>query len=307
MTAFERRGDAALVVAALCFGGTFIVVQDAVEQVEPMPFLAVRFALGAVVLWLAARGRPVTEGELRDGMAAGVALCAGYVFQTVGLQYTDSATSAFITYLLVVFVPIIGLVVLRRRPHPIALAGVALAVGGLVLLTDPGDPTSGFGRGELLTLGCALAYAVHLVVVGATVHRHDPVRFTAVQISVVAAVCAVPGAVQGGYRFPAGAVLAAVACALVATALAFFLQVFGQRTVPPVRASLLLLIEPVSAAVLSAATGDALTPVQYLGGGVILLAVLLSEVSSGWLDRRVSAREAGLDNDRSRGAPNAPI
>ncbi len=122
-----RRGDLALVAAAICFGSTFLVVQDAVERVEPIPFLAVRFLIGAAALWPLARRQPASPGELRDGFLAGLALVAGYVLQTIGLQYTGSATSAFITYLLVVFVPVLGLVLLRRRPHPVTVVGIAIA------------------------------------------------------------------------------------------------------------------------------------------------------------------------------------
>lgn len=297
-TSGGRRGDVALATAALCFGGTFIVVQDAVEDVEPVPFLAVRFCIGALLLWSVAWRRPASPGERRDGLAAGLALFAGYVFQTVGLQYTDSATSAFLTYLLVVLVPVLGFVVHRRRPHRATVVGIAAAVVGLVLLTDPGDPTSGFGRGELLTVGCAVAFAVHVLVLGATAHRHDPVRFTAIQITVVGLACAVPGVVQGGGGFPLGSVVAAAATGVVATAVAFFLQVFGQRTVPPARAALLLLLEPVFAAVLAGVTEDPLEPVQYAGGVVILASVAIAEL----LDHRVNTREAALDNDRSRDA-----
>ena len=130
LAAHPRAGDAALVVAAICFGSTFLIVQDAVELVEPIPFLAVRFLFGAVVLAPLARRRPASPGEVRDGVLAGVALVVGYVLQTVGLQYTGSATSAFITYLLVVFVPVLAFVVLRRRPHPVTLVGIAVAVVG---------------------------------------------------------------------------------------------------------------------------------------------------------------------------------
>lgn len=295
------RGDMALVTAALCFGSTFVVVQDAVGRVEPVPFLAARFLLGAAVLWPLARRRPSTPGELRDGGLAGVALLAGYVLQTVGLQYTGSATSAFITYLLVVFVPMLGLVVLRRRPHPVTLVGIAVAVVGLVLLTDPGSggDAGGFGRGEVLTIGCAVAFAIHVIVLGETAHRHDPVRLAAVQVAFVGGACAIPGVWLGGYGFPVPAVAAVIATAVVATALAFVLQVTGQRTVPPARAALLLLLEPVSAGVLAAFGGDPLRPVQVAGAALILIAVALSEVLPPWLDRRVRTREAAVDNDRS--------
>ena len=297
-----RLGDLALVVAAVCFGSTFIVVQDAVGKVEPIPFLAVRFLVAAVALAPLAHRRPATPGERRDGVAAGGALLAGYVLQTVGLQYTGSATSAFVTYLLVVFVPVISLVVLRRRPHPVTLVGIAIAVVGLVLLTDPGGAgeSGGFGKGELLTFGCAVAFAAHVVILGATAHRHDPIRLATVQVAFVGASCAIPGFWLGGYGFPAPALVAAIVTALVATALAFVLQVTGQRTVPAARAALLLLLEPVFAAIAAAARGEALMGSQLAGAGLILVAVSVSEVAPSLLDRRVSAREAVPVNDRSQ-------
>lgn len=297
-----KRGDLALVGAAICFGATFLVVQDAIEQVEPIPFLAVRFGIGAAALWPLARRRPATPGELRHGALAGVALLVGYVFQTVGLQYTGSATSAFITYLLVVFVPVIGFAALGRRPHPVTLGAIAVAVAGLVLLTDPGGGASGsgFGRGELLTLGCALAFAAHVVILGEVAHRHDPVRLATVQVVVVAAGCALPGLWLGGYRMPASALAAAAGTAVFATALAFVLQVSGQRIVPPARAALVLLLEPVFAGLLAALSGDGLSPTALVGAAMILLAVGASEILPERLDRRVNAREAALDNDRSQ-------
>jgi drug/metabolite transporter (DMT)-like permease len=281
-------GDLALIVAAVCFGTTFVVVQRAITLVEPVPFLAVRFLLGAAALWPIARRRPSSHGELRDGAMAGVALLLGYVFQTIGLQYTSSATSAFITYLLVVFVPVLGLVLLRRRPHPITLGGIAVAVAGLVLLTDPGGggEAAGFGRGEVLTLGCAIAFAAHVVVLGETAGRHDPFRMATVQVGVVGLACLIPGFWLGGYGFPASATVAAVATGLFATALAFVLQVSGQRTVPPARAALVLLLEPVFAAILAALTGDALTGSQLAGAALILVAVVLSETLPDVLARR---------------------
>lgn len=304
-TTAARAGDLALVVAAVCFGTTFLIVQGAVARVEPVPFLAVRFLVATAVLWPLARRRPASPGELRDGVLAGSTLLAGYVLQTVGLQYTGSATSAFITYLLVVFVPVLGLVLLRRRPHPVTLLGIAIAVVGLVLLTDPGGAAgaSGFGRGELLTLGCAVAFAAHVVVLGETAHRHDPVRLARVQVAVVGTACAAPGLWLGGYGFPAPALAAAVATALFATALAFLLQVSGQRTVPPARAALILLLEPVFAGIVASLRGDPLSGGQLAGAALILGAVIISETLPGWLDRRVNSRQAAPDNDRSQPVP----
>lgn len=286
------RADVALVVAAFFWGTTFVVVKDAVAEVAPLAFLGVRFLIGAAVLGVAARSRPATPHELRHGLAAGLALFAGFALQTVGLQHTDPATSAFLTYLLVVFVPILGFVFLRKPLPPVTGLGVALAVVGLVMLT--GGAGGGFGRGEVLSLGCAVAFAAHILILGQTASRHDAVRLTCIQVGtvgVVSTLLSLIGSVATGDGLGdlvfGGAPLAAAAfCGIAATAIAFFLMVWAQRSVSPSRAALILLLEPVFAAVLSWLGGDALTFTSALGGLLILVAVAVAELVPNLLTHR---------------------
>jgi drug/metabolite transporter (DMT)-like permease len=237
-----------------------------------------------------ARRRPRTERELRHGVIAGAALLVGYVAQTVGLQYTTAATSAFITYMLVVFVPLLSYAVTRERPHALVIAGVALAVVGLGLLTGGADV--GFGRGEVLTLGCAVAFGIHLVFLGEVAARHDPIRLTTVQLATVGGACLAPAAVQG-LALDAPALGAAAFTGVFATAVSFLAMVWAQRIVSPSRAALILLLEPVFAALLSAVTGESITATSALGGALILLAVVVAEV----LAPAVSARRARAVSD----------
>jgi len=275
------------VVAAFFFGTTFIVVQDAVAESDPLPFLAARFLIAGAVLAVLGRRRPASPREVRHGLVAGVALLAGYILQTVGLQYTTPATSAFITYLLVVFVPLLTFAFLRRRPHPLTLAGLVPAVVGLVLLTGGADAS--FGKGEALTLGCAVAFAAHLVIVGETAGRHDAIRFTCVQVTTVGVACLAASVVTADLSLSAGALGAAAFTGVFATALAFAAMVWAQRVVSPSRAALILLLEPVFAALLSGLTGDALTPSQLAGGALILAAVAIAEVLPPYLTARRAA------------------
>ena len=218
------RADVALVVAAF-FGTTFVVVQDAVETADPLPFIAVRFLIAGAVLWLVGRRRAPTPLERRHGVAAGSALLAGYVLQTVGLQYTSPSTSAFITYLLVVFVPL-SLAVLRRRPHP-----------------DPGRPGdrgrrpgaahggagTSFGRGELLTLRGRLRRPPRHR--GETAARHDAIRFTCVQVTTVGWPAWPPASCPAGSPCPPA--VGAAFTGVLATALRVFAMVWAQRVVSP--------------------------------------------------------------------------
>ena len=179
IAAGRGAGAAALALAGVLFGSTFLVVQDAVERASVTAFLAARFLLAAAVLWPIARRRPSSIDEVRHGVLAGLSLLAGYLLQTEGLRHTTSATSAFITYLLVVLVPLLHSARTRRPPTGAVVVGVVLSVAGLLLLSGG---VAGFGRGEVLTLLCALAFAVHLLIVGDVTHRHDPFRFTLWQV-----------------------------------------------------------------------------------------------------------------------------
>lgn len=272
----RTAGVLALALAGFLFGSTFLVVQDAVERAAVFPFLSARFLLAAAVLWPIARRRPASTGELRHGVLAGSSLLAGYVLQTEGLRYTTSATSAFITYLLVVLVPLLHAARTRQSPTRAVLVGVVLSVVGLTALSGG---ISGFGRGEILTLLCAVGFAVHILIVGEVTHRHDPFRFTMWQVLTVGVACFVPGLFsEGGYRFDREVWLAVVFTAVGATAVGFWCMSWAQRVVPQSQAALILLLEPVSAGVLGELAGDHLGMRGVFGALLILLGVVVAEV-----------------------------
>lgn len=264
-------------------------MQDAVEDVEPTAFLAARFGIAfGVLLPIALRGRR-TPGLWRDGALAGLALTAGYVFQTVGLQYTTSSISAFLTYLLVVIVPLLSAVLLRRPPLPSALAGIVLAVAGLALMSG-GD--IGLGRGEVLTLLCAVAFAAHIVVLADVAARHDVSALNAVQFGVATALLLPAALATGGPTFPASAWTAAAYTGIAVGVVAFGLQVWGQRRVSASRAALVLMLEPVVAAVLGRLGGERLGSAGAVGAALILAGILVCELGGPLLDRRVPAQQA---------------
>jgi drug/metabolite transporter (DMT)-like permease len=272
----RARGRWVLALAGFLFGSTFLVIQGAMDRAAVLPFVAVRFLVGTAVLWPLARRRPSTPGELRHGVLAGLALLAGIVLQTAGLKTTTSATSAFLTYLLVVIVPLIGVARTRIAPPINVLVGVVLAVAGLFLLSGG---TEGLGRGELLTVGGAFFFALHIVVLGEVAGHHDPIRLTMWQTLTVGVCCVLPGFfAPGGYSFGAGVWFAALFCGVGATAAAFWCMSWAQRVVPESQAAIILLLEPVSAAVLGALAGEALGIGGAVGAALILASVLVAEL-----------------------------
>ena len=272
--------EGALVLAAFFFGVTFVLVQDAIEDITPTGYITLRFLIGTAALapfaYRIARRKHEPTGLLWSaGTIAGLLLFAGYITQTVGLQYTESSTSAFITGLYVVFTPIVEAVVRRRLPPVAVCVGIVIATLGLFMLTGA---ELALGRGELLTLVCALSFAVWIVYQGAYANRLDTIPFTTVQMAVLALVSIPPTAATGIGELTGLAVFAAAFTGIACSSGALSLQLYGQRRVSPSRAALILLMEPVFAGVAGYLAGERLGAVKLAGAMVILVGIAIAEV-----------------------------
>jgi drug/metabolite transporter (DMT)-like permease len=207
----------------------------------------------------------------------GLALGAGYVAQTVGLQRTPATISGFITGLFVVLTPLCAGALLRRPVGVTAWLGVAVATGGLALLSLRGLSV---GTGEAITLLCALAFALHIVGLGEWSSTRDAAGLAVLQLTTVAVVCII-GAAPDSLRPPpdAGVWGAILLTALAATAFGFFVQTWAQAHLPPTRAAVVMTMEPVFAGVFGVAVGgDRLTARTVTGAVLVLVAMYVVEL-----------------------------
>ncbi len=292
--------DLLLLTVAAIWGGTFVMVQDAVAVYPVLTFLALRFGLASLVfLPLLARRRPHTvhpqgagwatrAAALLPGLLIGLMLFVGYAFQTYGLRWTTPAKAGFITGLSVVMVPIGSALFLRQRPPRAAWLGVGLATVGLGLLTLNADLRIAFG--DLLVLGCAVAFAVHVLLVGHFAPRLSPLDLATGQIITVASLALGMGLLVGdGVPWPSPTVwFAAIFTGLLATAFAFGAQTLAQRFTSPTHTALIFATEPAFAALFSFwLIGEQLTPRALLGCGLILAGMVAAEFR--WRPRRAPA------------------
>jgi len=275
-----RTGPAlALTGVTAVWGSTFVVVKDAVGRMPVTDFLTWRFGIAAAAMLVL---RPRTVAALgpagrRAGLVLGVALGAGYLLQTLGLQTTSAAVSGFVTGMFVVLTPLGAALLLHTRPGRPALAAVVLATAGLALLSLHGLAVGG---GELLTLGCAAAFALHIVGLGRWAATFDAFGLAVVQLLTTTTLCAAV-ALPGGLVVPpdAGVWGALVLTALAATALAFLVQTWAQSHLPPTRAAVIMTMEPVFGGVFAVVVGgESLGPRALVGAALVLAAMLLTEL-----------------------------
>jgi drug/metabolite transporter (DMT)-like permease len=282
-----------LLAVAAVWGSGFVAQRDAMTHMGPMTFNAARYALGGVVLaplvLLALRRgeRPFTRGTLAGGLLLGAVMAVAAGLQQVGLVTTTASRAGFITGLYVLFVPLFGLA-LRQRPTPGHVLGGAVAVLGLWMLS--GDLSGGIRTGDLLILGCAVAWALHVTLVGLLAPRSDALALATLQFAVVAALTmlammtGLPGT-SPEFRSPdllggIGAGWAPIAYSGVAViALAFTLQIFAQRHAPATHAAVLMSLEAVFGAVFGVMLlHERLTRGEILGCGLMFAGMLISQL-----------------------------
>ena len=184
---FSRTAaDLLLLSVALIWGGTFVIVRDAVRILPPLFLIGGRFllALAALLAIFPRHHRHWRENFIPGSLLACI-LLGGFVLQTYGLRYTSASASGFITGLNVVLVALIAAATHGRRLPARTLFSVTLATLGLIAVSwQPGGWR--FGLGDLLTLGCAVFFALHIVATGYLAPGRDPVILTTIQFAGVA-------------------------------------------------------------------------------------------------------------------------
>lgn len=269
-----------MMLVALIWGVTFVLVKNALADIGPFLFLGIRFVLAFLVLAVFSFKNiiKVEVSTVAAGCLLGLFLFIGYVFQTVGLQYTSSSNAGFITGVSVVLVPIMFYIKQRVWPDWQTTLTVIMAAAGLFLLSVPAGKFE-LGYGDLLVLVCAFGFALHIVFVSKYSYRHNAVAITGVQILFVGVLCLVIGLFTEPMPKQMGTdtILAILVTSVFATSLAFLLQNYLQQFSTPTRFAVVLTSEPVFAALAGFIWAhEILTARAYTGAGLILLAMLLS-------------------------------
>ncbi len=193
----ERLAELLLGVVVLIWGANFIVMKAAFRELPPLAFNAVRMTVAAVLMggiWLVReRQRKMPRSDwLR---LAGVGLLGNTCYQVlfaIGLDLTTSAISSLLIGTIPIWTALLAMVLGWERISTRTWLGIALAVGGVILITlssPQGDSSpQDLLVGNLLTLGAAICWAGYTVL-----SKRLLERYSALRVSAVGLVLGVPG------------------------------------------------------------------------------------------------------------------
>ncbi len=289
----RSTANALLLIAGAIWGMGFVAQSTAMEHLGPLVFVAARFAIASLVLlpfavYEARRSNqsdPVTWGVLGRFVLIGTAMFAGMALQQVGLLTTTVSNSGFLTGLYVVFTPLVAVMLFRDFPHPVVWPGAALAFVGIFMLS--GGDLAQLTFGDLLTIGSAFCWAVQAVLIGRFVLSSGrPLLLAAVQFTTVCVFACIAVVILGetlSISALIGAAPELLYTGIVAGALAFTLQIVGQRYTSASQAVIFLSSEAPFAALFGVLLlGERLSSLAVTGCIAILAAMLLVELVPGW-------------------------
>lgn len=281
-----------LLAVTAVWGSTFFLIRDLVEHVPSADFLAVRFGIAAVLMFVVFHRQTLalTRREAVLGAGLGVLYAAAQLLQTIGLETTSASVSGFLTGTYIVLTPVLGALLLRDHVPRTAWVASVVATIGIGVLSLQG---LAMGIGEALTLGSAAVYALHILALGRWSTGSTALGLSTVQAGVIAATCSV-GALPGGLTLPAtgGQWASLLYMAVVAGAGALLAQTWAQAHLTATRAAIVMAMEPVFAALFAVLLGgESVTWRLLLGGGLVLGAMYLVELRAGTRADDASALE----------------
>lgn len=270
-----------LLAVTAIWGSTFILVKWTVESLGVYYFLFLRFTLATVLLILIFHRR-ILKTSWRTIWASLLLSCLMFIVfatQTEGLKLTTASNSALITGLYMVLVPLFSLIYPRRRPDPLAVVGIVMALLGMILLTQ--YSFTGMNAGDLITIVTACACAWHIILTGQFATEHSIIPLVVFQFIFVSSFSLIATIINGEFTsdIPQIGWITIIVTAVFATALAFTVQTAAQRIVNPTRTGLVFAMEAVFGALFGYLIGgELMTQASFIGACLMVGGMFVSEL-----------------------------
>ncbi len=293
----QLRGVVILLATAFIWGSSFVAQDVGMNSVEAFTFNGIRTLMGATVLLpfillrdlIGAKKADASTPVLRraankklliSGTLIGIVLCAASNLQQFAFNYSSSGKIAFITAFYMLFVPIIGLF-LRKRISGVTWGCILLGTLGLYFLCIGEEGLSDINVGDILTLCCAVVYAVHILLIEKLAPEVDSIKLSCVQFAVSGTISCILMFIFESPSLPAigAAIIPLLYSGIMSCGFAYTFQIVGQKYTESTVASLLMCMESVFGVLCSALLlHERLTARETLGCIIMFAAIILSQI-----------------------------
>jgi drug/metabolite transporter (DMT)-like permease len=296
------KADLAIFSITVIWGSSFIIMKNITDVISVYAYLTLRFSVAAVILSILffKSLKTTTKKSAMHGSVIGLLLFLGMALQVSGLKDTSASSSAFITGLNVILVPIISAFLLRKKPPFQAIVGVCLASIGLFLLT--GGLSQAWNKGDTLTLLCAVCFAFQIIFIDKFNASSDSRQLAVIQMISAAIFYGIvwllfePSKVV--FSWPV--IWTVLYTGALGTAFAFGVQTLAQQYTSPTRTALIITCEPAFGALFAllvpGTNGKTETLTMNMVFGCLLIFIGMISAEIRWKSRKI-AKETSLETE----------
>lgn len=270
----------AIWVTTLIWGFGYLGVEDAIQGGwGTFPLIFARFGIaGLCLIPFSIKQKWWKNWPLvKDALINAIFLFMAYITQTIGQSQTSIANTSFLTVMWVVFIPIILLIITKRRLKIKNYIGVGLAMVGAFILCFGKDFSSfQVNIGDIYVIFTAIFFAIQIVHLDFVMKKHNALAVTNVQLFAVSLLALVVILLTRDFSsFGNGGYVGLLYAAIFSSALGFWLQAFGQKYISPTKAALIFSLESVIATIAAAIFYEEVITWNVIVGGLLMLAATI--------------------------------
>lgn len=277
----QLQANFLIVLVALFWGSTYFLTKMAVEELEPFNLTALRFGTAFIItaLFFFKRIRNADRTVIKYSIILGVLAVIAVLSMTFGVQYTTASNAGFLISLSVVMIPLISVVVLKKRIKAKLLLSVILATIGIVCLTLNEQLT--INKGDILCILCATSFAVQMLIMERIPKSADSVAIGALQLGITAMVNFILSFFLENFTVPSDLKVWGVIVILgvFCTAFCYIIQIYALKNTSAIQAGIILSLEPVFSVIFAYIfLGELLSKQGYIGAILLFISVILAGI-----------------------------
>lgn len=277
----QLQANFLIVLVALFWGSTYFLTKMAVEELEPFNLTALRFGTAFIItaLFFFKRIRNADRTVIKYSIILGVLAVIAVLSMTFGVQYTTASNAGFLISLSVVMIPLISVVVLKKKIKAKLLLSVILATIGIVCLTLNEQLT--INKGDILCILCATSFAVQVLIMERIPKTADSVAIGALQLGITAVVNFILSFFLENFTVPSDLKVWGVIVILgvFCTAFCYIIQIYALKNTSAIQAGIILSLEPVFSAIFAYIfLGELLSKQGYIGAILLFISVILAGI-----------------------------
>lgn len=283
-----------LILCAIIWGSTFVVIKDATNTMSSAFINASRFTIATIILFVVyfKKIKNMSKTELKHGIMMGVALFGGYYLQVLGMEYGSTAGKcAFLSATFCVMVPFLSWAVFKRKPDKYSVISAIICVIGVALVSIEKGAKITLGDGIILVSTFFYAVNIMLTAEFSSKEGNDSTILAFLQIAVVAVLgWAVVIAKQDmPVVYTKGAVLGIIYLGVFATALCLLIQVVALEKINSTSASIILSLESVFGVIISILFYNEVLTAKLLAGFVVIfIGIIICETKLSFTTNKLS-------------------